>query len=202
MNLSTPVLASAPKTDQIIAATRSLFVRYGYRRTSVDDIAREAGVAKATLYLHFSGKEEMFREMIRRFQLAQEQRCASAETTTGPLERRVTAFLDAVYGTALSWFGNSEHIEELKSFAAGEATIPTDDPIRIFGQRLALLLQQADAAGEVSLARAGQSASDVATTLFFAAYGAKHATGATLESFHDALPGIVYLILAGITPAG
>ncbi|MET0360835.1 MAG: helix-turn-helix domain-containing protein, partial [Sphingobium sp.] len=46
------------RADQVVAATRTLFLRYGYRRTSVDDIAREAGVAKATLYAYFPSKQD------------------------------------------------------------------------------------------------------------------------------------------------
>ncbi|MFN7133239.1 MAG: TetR/AcrR family transcriptional regulator [Myxococcales bacterium] len=40
------------------AATR-LFQKNGYRKTSVDDVAREAGVAKGTVYVHFKNKSEL-----------------------------------------------------------------------------------------------------------------------------------------------
>src|SRR5579871_5696529 len=43
------------------AATRS-FLRHGYR-SSVDDIARRAGVAKQTLYHHFPSKDALYREV-------------------------------------------------------------------------------------------------------------------------------------------
>ena len=43
------------------AATRS-FLRHGYR-TSVEDIARRAGVAKQTLYHHFPSKDALFKEV-------------------------------------------------------------------------------------------------------------------------------------------
>lgn len=51
------------KAEAIIAAGEKLFSRFGYRRTSMDDIAREAGVAKGTLYLYFDGKAAVFRAM-------------------------------------------------------------------------------------------------------------------------------------------
>src|SRR3989449_10698287 len=43
------------------AASRS-FLRHGYH-TSVDEIARRAGVAKQTLYHHFPSKDELFKEV-------------------------------------------------------------------------------------------------------------------------------------------
>jgi AcrR family transcriptional regulator len=40
-------------------ATEGLLARYGYRKMTVEDIAREVGVGKGTIYLHFASKEEV-----------------------------------------------------------------------------------------------------------------------------------------------
>jgi AcrR family transcriptional regulator len=45
--------------DLILDAGDRLLSRYGYRKMTMDDLAREVGVAKGTLYLHFTGKEEV-----------------------------------------------------------------------------------------------------------------------------------------------
>lgn len=45
--------------DGILDATERLLARYGYRKMTVEDIAREVGVGKGTIYLHFSSKEEI-----------------------------------------------------------------------------------------------------------------------------------------------
>jgi AcrR family transcriptional regulator len=48
----------APATaDRILDATERLLARFGYDKTTVDEIAQEAGVSKRTIYLHFPGKE-------------------------------------------------------------------------------------------------------------------------------------------------
>jgi len=41
----------------ILDAADALLARYGYQKMTVDDVARQAGVAKATLYAHFPSKE-------------------------------------------------------------------------------------------------------------------------------------------------
>ena len=45
--------------DRILDATNGLLARYGYRKMSMTDLAREAGVGKGTLYLYFSSKEDV-----------------------------------------------------------------------------------------------------------------------------------------------
>lgn len=49
------------RLDQIIAAALAVFGRYGYQRTSMDQIAKAAGISRPALYLHFSGKDDIFR---------------------------------------------------------------------------------------------------------------------------------------------
>jgi AcrR family transcriptional regulator len=45
--------------ESILNASEQLFARYGYKKTTVDDIAREAGIGKGTVYLYFKGKEDV-----------------------------------------------------------------------------------------------------------------------------------------------
>ena len=41
------------------------FIARGFAATRLDDIAKRAGVAKGTIYLHFKDKESMFEELVR-----------------------------------------------------------------------------------------------------------------------------------------
>jgi AcrR family transcriptional regulator len=51
------------KKAQIIEAAELLFHRFGYGKTSLDDIAREAGLGKGTIYYYFESKEDIFFEV-------------------------------------------------------------------------------------------------------------------------------------------
>lgn len=51
------------KFDQVLEGARAVFLRSGFEGASVDDIAREAGVSKATLYSYFPDKRLLFMEV-------------------------------------------------------------------------------------------------------------------------------------------
>lgn len=53
------------KFDQVLDGARKVFLRDGFERASVDDIAREAGVSKATIYAYFPDKQLLFLEVAR-----------------------------------------------------------------------------------------------------------------------------------------
>ncbi len=52
------------REQRIFKAARSLLLHYGYDKTTVSDIAREAGVSKGAVYLHFSSKDELVESLI------------------------------------------------------------------------------------------------------------------------------------------
>jgi AcrR family transcriptional regulator len=51
------------RAERILNAANELIQRWGYSKTTMDDIARQAGVAKGTLYLHWKTKEDLFRSL-------------------------------------------------------------------------------------------------------------------------------------------
>jgi AcrR family transcriptional regulator len=69
------------REERLLDAATTLLVRWGYRKTTIDDVAREAGVGKGTIYLHWKDKNELFRAAIWR-----EQQRYSEE-----LQRRIAA---------------------------------------------------------------------------------------------------------------
>lgn len=50
--------------DAIIAAAREQFSKYGYKKTTLDDIARRIGKGKSSLYYYFNNKEEIFKAVL------------------------------------------------------------------------------------------------------------------------------------------
>lgn len=56
--------SESPKRQLVLDAATSMFMAQGYEAVSMDGIARTAGVSKATLYAHFSSKEQLFATII------------------------------------------------------------------------------------------------------------------------------------------
>jgi AcrR family transcriptional regulator len=56
---------AAERREAIIAAAMDQFIAQGFAATRLDDVAKRAGVAKGTIYLHFKDKEALFEELIR-----------------------------------------------------------------------------------------------------------------------------------------
>ena len=51
------------KREAILLAASEQFKQYGYRKTSMDDIAKRMGVSRASLYSYFKNKDDIFRSV-------------------------------------------------------------------------------------------------------------------------------------------
>jgi len=54
------------RAHRILDAAGRLISHYGYDKTTVSDIAREAGVSKGAIYLHWKSKEDLFTDLLNR----------------------------------------------------------------------------------------------------------------------------------------
>lgn len=52
-------IRTRPTRDAILDATDRLLAKYGYKKMTIDDLAREVGIGKGSIYLHFKSKEEI-----------------------------------------------------------------------------------------------------------------------------------------------
>jgi AcrR family transcriptional regulator len=63
MGAKPQLIVKGRKFEQVLEGARTVFLRDGFERASVDDIARESGVSKATLYAYFPDKRLIFMEI-------------------------------------------------------------------------------------------------------------------------------------------
>ncbi|MDQ2066831.1 TetR/AcrR family transcriptional regulator [Xinfangfangia sp. CPCC 101601] len=103
--MSEPEIRKGRKFDQVLQGARRVFLRDGFDGASVDEIAREAGVSKATLYSYFADKRLLFTEICNdecRRQVEQAEleiaEDASAEEILTLAATRITGFLMSDFG--------------------------------------------------------------------------------------------------------
>jgi TetR/AcrR family transcriptional regulator, mexJK operon transcriptional repressor len=93
------------KYDQVLVGARTIFLRDGFGGANVDDIAREAGVSKATIYAYFPDKQLLFLEVARlecRRQTEEAEASVDADVPAIVMltvaAERITAFLMSEFG--------------------------------------------------------------------------------------------------------
>lgn len=171
-----------PRRRAILGAALQVFARFGYRRASMDEVARAAKLSRQGLYLHFPNKETLFRESVT-FVLDESLGAGKrALATDGSLEDRLVDAFDAIHGAfvvnagVLGTFSGSTHLAELIEVAK-----------ELDGE----VVREREAAFQSAVARAlsqegvpeatGLKSADLVMTLEAVATGLKHSVSSREE---------------------
>ncbi|UYO48158.1 TetR/AcrR family transcriptional regulator [Rhodopseudomonas palustris] len=92
---STRAAKAAERRAAIIEAALDEFTARGFAATRIDDVAKRAGVAKGTIYLHFTDKEAMFQELVRTALVPTMQRLTSPPPPGVSARQMLETFADA-----------------------------------------------------------------------------------------------------------
>ena len=84
------------RPDEILDAAMQVFAERGLAGARVEDIAEAAGVSKGTVYLYFKGKEELFKEAVRR-QVGRTLEGLAAAAPPGDPTERLDRFVAAYW---------------------------------------------------------------------------------------------------------
>jgi AcrR family transcriptional regulator len=95
------------RPQELLEAALAVFVERGYAATRLEEVARRAGVAKATLYLYYENKLELFKAVVRNSLVAGFDEVARSQTgepgsAREQLTRLLTAFVQRIAGSPLS----------------------------------------------------------------------------------------------------
>lgn len=93
------------KFDQVLEGAREVFMRDGFEGASVDEIARVAGVSKATLYSYFADKRLLFSEVARLECNRQAKEALQEVGQNDPIEEVLHEAADRIVRFFLSDFG-------------------------------------------------------------------------------------------------
>lgn len=96
------------RREAVLDAALLTFARYGYRKTSMEDVAQAASISRPGLYIHFSNKEDLYHATIEKaLQDAIVDVSVVLNDSSIPLENRLVTALDEwlgrYVGTAIKW---------------------------------------------------------------------------------------------------
>lgn len=110
-----------PKVEAIIESAWQAFATYGFRKTSMDDIARGARMSRPAVYLHYRNKEAIFRTLVEMHYAAKIEALADVLQEDAPVETLLGRAI-AAQGDEVATLLNSPHGMELLD--AGTSTAP------------------------------------------------------------------------------
>jgi AcrR family transcriptional regulator len=181
----------------ILDAALQVFGQYGFRRTSMDDIAREAEIGKGSIYLSFASKEEVFQALSQR--LAQRMLVGAQAASSGPgtTADKLAAMHVAWFGTYADTIRRSPHAADLLDAKHQLSADLVADAATRYKRLVQNVLTEAAAAGELDLEPAGLTTGAAAELLIAAARGLQPSTPSP-AAYRRHLTTLVRVMIAGL----
>gem|GEM_PF-305466 len=154
------VSMSDARVERILDAAYECFTRHGVRKTTMDDIARTAGMSRPAVYQYVRNKEDAFRRLAARIFDDALARARGAAVADGTLAQRLDRILAVKLAVTQRLFRDSPHASELM----GETARVSADLDRAFMAQMADLLTGTitDAAAQADLALGDENAREIA----------------------------------------
>ncbi|PRY41559.1 TetR/AcrR family transcriptional regulator [Umezawaea tangerina] len=191
-------LRGAQARQAVLDAAGDAFLADGLRKTSIESIARAAGVSRPTVYAHFADKEDIFRTIVAKLHDEQFTAMRAATTSDGPVAGRLHAALLARFAPFVALTSSSEHGAELldeNSRVCGDITRASRTrSLRVLEQ----VLKDGERDGELDLAALDLTAAQAARVVYDAARGAKEDASVTPAAFRRSLQRLVDVLLRGL----
>lgn len=162
-----------PKQQAILASAFEAFRQYGFKRTSMEDIAKGAGISRAAVYLHYRNKEDIYRSLAQSLYDMAEQAVARVLTQDLPLDETLRQAFQAQAGPMFEALLASPHGQELLD---AKHTLSKQIVVNGDARLVALYanwLRDGQTQGRLSLEGLGDAPEDVAKTIYDALHGVK-----------------------------
>jgi len=153
MSAAPQTIRKGRKYDQVIEGARAVFLRDGFERASVDDIAREAGVSKATLYSYFPDKRLLFMEIAKSECRRVADEAEALIHDAAPVAQVLHLAAERIVGFMMSSFGARMFrvaVAESENFPAMAQDFYQSGPLMI-RERLSTYLRKAVDRGELAI---------------------------------------------------
>ncbi|HEY8523919.1 MAG TPA: TetR/AcrR family transcriptional regulator [Acidimicrobiales bacterium] len=90
-------LSREARVEQLLDVAEHVFAEYGYEATSIERLAKAAGVSRPVVYAHFGSKDGIYLACLRRARRQLDEAVLSAVLGVEDLQERLTAGIDATF---------------------------------------------------------------------------------------------------------
>ena len=191
-------MKSAATREKILGAAIERFSKFGYRRTSFNDIAEEAGLARATIYLYWRKKEDLFVAGLERFNSHSQHLAQTAAAKKGSAAERICATVLAQYGSTSDIVHGTASGHELFQANLDLGGAVVERCLRHGEKLLTGLLQQGITDGEFDLRRSRARSADLAHIIVSFAQNSLLDRRHTPRSYRNRLRKTLNFILGSI----
>jgi AcrR family transcriptional regulator len=171
--------ASDDRRTRLLDAALATFVRFGFRKTSMEEVARAADVSRQTLYFHFATKEDLFRAAVDHAMRTGLDAAAQslADPALRSIEEKLAGAFDAWVGRYVGMVGaDVTDLEEASNALVGPLFAKSEERF------VEMMVKAIRASGLPAAYRSeGISARQLADTLYATARGLKHQAASRAE---------------------
>ncbi len=182
-----------PRQQAILASALEAFAAYGFRKTSMDDIAKGAGMSRPAVYLHYKNKEAIVRSLTRAHYAEKTANVSQALSGSGSVSQRLARAIDGqIKGLAeiLTSPHGREMLDTSKSTASDILAEGEEEMTALYAD----WLRQEDSAGRVRLPNGPE---ETAKTITATLMGVKM-TATNAAEFEQRISQLAELLGAGL----
>ncbi|WP_370223133.1 TetR/AcrR family transcriptional regulator [Pararhodobacter marinus] len=187
-----------PRRAAILTAATEVFARYGFKRTSMEDMASAAGLSRTALYQYYRSKQDIFRSLVGWYFGQVVTRVETALEPGLPPERALAAAFAAKLGPEMRLLLDSPHGEELMDGGFDAAS----DLVAEGERRVAALLEQwlLNEAGAGRITLPDDDAAALAAMMVAALHGLKMTPGIGYDPLLASMGRLAALFGRGLRP--
>jgi AcrR family transcriptional regulator len=106
--------------EQIADSFERHLRQFGFRKTSVEDIAKDLRISKKTIYVHFASKDDIHKYIIERRAAVEKARLAAELQSHATCTAKIEGLIEIVFAFARDWWRRNRDTESAQYYQVGE----------------------------------------------------------------------------------
>ena len=161
------------KREKVLASAHQIFIRFGYRRTTMGDLAKAAEMSRPALYLLYANKEDIFRSVIIRYFNRAKSLAEKRISECVQLSEKLTAVMEVWVEDSYSEVSSSAEVGDIYEAGHSFAEDLKDQFCDLYAAQILEIFKQSDEVDQSLLKRRGVNLERLAELLARSSLGLK-----------------------------